>query len=190
MVPLTSVRGRRCRTMSSWRMISPRESGRVEQRDLHGHGGASGRSAAGRGWRHRRADRAWRRSVRCARRSSSASMRRSPLALGLDVDGPRLAVEVERDVVWAGRANIARRAPWRCGLRMSFGGMARPRRVTVDFADAGGVETDERVRAHRFGHRVGGHRAGRAQIGRAEDRDLGDDRRRARRGRRCARIRR
>ena len=58
---------------------------------------------------------------------------------------------------------------------MSFGANGAARARHLDLVDAAGIEADQRVRAHRFDHRFGRHRAGGAEIGRAEDRHVGDD---------------
>ena len=58
---------------------------------------------------------------------------------------------------------------------MSLAGIVRLARVTTTSRKPRGVDPDERMAADRLEHGIGGYRAGIAEIGRAEDRHIGND---------------
>ena len=92
----------------------------------------------------------------------------------LHVDGAQLAIENKTDIVRIAEGELPGQRL--CDAVFDF---LRPDRAAGaghhDFAEAAGIETEQRVCPHRLDHRVGRDRPGRAEIGRAENRHLGDD---------------
>ena len=93
--------------------------------------------------------------------------------IGLDLQRAHVAVEIDQDIARIAEAVLA-------GQRLSDAGGDFPRGDGAagarhdDFGKPAGVDADELVRPDRVENAVGRDRARRAEIGRAEDRHVGD----------------